>query len=140
MNGEMQREKRDTDEQCHHHPGNFRLLFDQQNPSGKSQLAAHLERLPPENGCRIVARQEACGAGELCRGALEQRVAARPEQESVQNGRSDRPDRNEPRSHCASRIVLTPVATECRVRFEVAPHLALAVLEWLTRVCPEDAH
>eukprot|EP00966_Prymnesium_polylepis_P137761 3183828-Prymnesium_polylepis.1 len=47
----------DADKQRRDHTRLLGVAADRQNPARQRQLAAHLERLPPEVCCLIVARQ-----------------------------------------------------------------------------------
>eukprot|EP00966_Prymnesium_polylepis_P048553 1124113-Prymnesium_polylepis.1 len=103
------------------------------------QLAAHLERRPPEGFSLGVTREEGRRTTQRRRNACANCVAARPEQQSVQQRYSHRPH-NEHRVRCsARRLVLFGIARHCQGGAQVSPHLILAVLERLAQESPEDA-
>eukprot|EP00966_Prymnesium_polylepis_P333351 7388824-Prymnesium_polylepis.2 len=95
---EMQREERDADNERHEDPGLLSIFANEQNPAYRRpptpyglrnylaahaltcqcQLAAHLERLPPERVLAIIIGQEGSRPAERCRFAGEQRSTACP--------------------------------------------------------------
>mmetsp|Transcript_13356 Transcript_13356/g.39446 ORF Transcript_13356/g.39446 Transcript_13356/m.39446 type:complete len:276 (-) Transcript_13356:799-1626(-) len=75
---EMQREERDADNERHEDPGLLSIFANEQNPACQCQLAAHLERLPPERVLAIIIGQEGSRPAERCRFAGEQRSTACP--------------------------------------------------------------
>eukprot|EP00966_Prymnesium_polylepis_P277915 6421031-Prymnesium_polylepis.1 len=126
----MESQEGDAHKKSHQHSCLLILFFDQQNPSADRELAAHLERLPPEGLCRVVGPQEGCRTAEGIRNVRSDRTTSRPQQHHVQQRDPYRPHDDHDNRRGASRIVLGRVATQSRVRVQIAAHHAVAgVLE-----------
>ena len=135
----IQPKEGNADEEGHNHTGLFGLSADQQNPARDHQLAAHLERLPPEGLGRIVRPKE-------CRHTREARWnvrgycrATRPEQQGVDQGDAHGPHGQECKRCQAGPRVLVRVAIERQVGGKVAPRIATAVLERFAEERLEDS-
>eukprot|EP00966_Prymnesium_polylepis_P272545 6296634-Prymnesium_polylepis.2 len=82
---EVQRQEEDADEEGDEDASLLGLLLDQQDRSGECELANHFERLPPESGRNIIAREERGRLAERRRHSSQQRFTAQPKQHGVEH-------------------------------------------------------
>eukprot|EP00966_Prymnesium_polylepis_P119697 2766351-Prymnesium_polylepis.1 len=128
----------DADEKGHNHARLLSVSADQQNPPRQCQLAAHLERLPPEVCRFVVGRQIGGRAAQRGWNASPERVAARPQQPHIQQGDAHWPQGEHRKGRGLGVRVLVRVARERQVGVQVAPGCVAVVLERLAQDHPED--
>eukprot|EP00966_Prymnesium_polylepis_P139024 3212228-Prymnesium_polylepis.1 len=104
------------------------------------QLAAHLERLPHE-GSRsfVIGRQERCRAAERGWSTRSERIAARPQQQSVKQRDAERPAAQGDNRHTCRHRVLARTTTERQVVVEISPHRARLIRRRRVDVCDRVA-
>eukprot|EP00966_Prymnesium_polylepis_P308490 7129231-Prymnesium_polylepis.1 len=129
LGSEAETKEHNAHDERHEDTGVLSLGLNEQDPSREYELAAHFERLP-----KIGVRLGRCG------NALEERLAAYPQQGGVQQGDPQRPDPDKDECGGEGFFVFFRVTRELQGRLQVAPDLAVAVGDMLAMKGLEDAH
>eukprot|EP00966_Prymnesium_polylepis_P330132 7385800-Prymnesium_polylepis.1 len=95
LDREVNRNEDDTHENRNEDTQLFKLLANNQHPPGKSQFAAHLDRLPPNCTNDVVPREKGCRAAQWRWHARANGVTAAPEEQDVHNRDTHRPENDE---------------------------------------------
>eukprot|EP00966_Prymnesium_polylepis_P191743 4443614-Prymnesium_polylepis.1 len=135
----MQREEGNARGERDEDPRLLKLFTNQQDPSAEGQLAAHLERLPPERGCNTIARQEPSRAAQRRLDAGVVCVPAREEKERIKHRRPNWPYSDEHSRSACCRLILVRITAHLQIVVKIPTRLASIILDRFTTKSLEDA-